>query len=160
MACADHLDRASSAHGSETSLLGLPMVAGVLKRLAWLTAGSAVLAISAGPLFAPAFASGAEKDEVIRVKLERSAPAHDGFDAVKCRSHTDGRNDQLLEIASDQLGGAPVEHVATRFWAEGTGEAEVTFEVWYGGKPDERKLFIGRGTVDMVSCEAALTSIS
>lgn len=99
MAKAAHLDRAFPAPRSETSLCGIPVVAGVLKRLARLMGGSFVLAISPGPLFAPATASGRDADEPIRILLERDEPASDVSSALPCRSHKDGRQPTLLELA-------------------------------------------------------------
>lgn len=159
MAQATHLDSALAARTSETSLCEIPLVAGVLKRLAWLTVGTFVAAISLGPLFGPAFASGQNKDEPIRIMLDRKASAGRDADALKCRSHKDGRQNDLLALAQSRLGGT-VEHVATRFWSGESDLAEVTFEVWHGEAMDNRRLYIGRGTVDLESCAVELIELT
>jgi hypothetical protein len=158
MAQARHLESAAMVHGAESSF-----VAGVAKRLLWVAAVYFVTALSIGPLFAPASASDGEASQKIRITFEDDASGtrpHEGYDALKCRSEIDGRQEELLDLAQARLGGAPVEYVAARFWNERSGVAEVTFEFWHGTDSTNRKLYFGRGTVDMDSCAAELTELA
>ncbi len=162
MARAIHLERARSAQSAQVALTQLPFVAGVLKRLVWISGAAFVTAITAGPLFAPATASGPDRNQLIRVSIERntvSPETADPMGALKCRSHDDGRQERLLELAQAQLGGGAIDHVATRFWTADTGKTEVTFEIWHGASNEQRKLYVGRGTVDMDSCRVDLISL-
>ncbi|MAY19380.1 MAG: hypothetical protein CL955_02020 [Erythrobacteraceae bacterium] len=163
MAHAAHLEAASTAHNADASLF-----AGILKRMIWLAAISFAAALSLGPLFAPASALGSQGDQEIRVTLDEPMPqvaaeTDERANAVRCRSAVDGRQEELLALAAARLGGStqdePFEYVSTRFWNEASGTAEVTVEFWYGPHSAARKLYLGRGTVDMDSCAVKLTSL-
>lgn len=144
-------------------LIGGPIAQGVMLRVMWMAGVFLALAITAGPLFAPAFASYQESDGELLIWREvgqRSTQSDDALSMVRCRSAVDGRQEELLALASARLGGEPVEHVATRFWNEDTGTAEVTFEFWHGGDAANRKLYEGRGLVELESCAVTLVSLT
>ena len=144
-------------------LIGGPIAQGVMLRVVWMTGVFLALAITAGPLFAPAFASYQESDGQLLIWSEagqRSIESDAAFSAVRCRSAADGRQVELLALASARLGSEPVEHVAARFWNEQTGTAEVTFEFWHGSDAANRKLYEGRGLVDLESCTVTLVSLT
>lgn len=158
MAQANHHDGTRTGPASQATF-----AAELLKRLIWLGAAFYVLAITAGPLFGPAYAGVSEGQREILIWRESDAPTvtlEHGYAALRCRSETDGRQTDLLELAGTRLGGAPISHVATRFWNEQSGTAEVTFEFWHGQDSGHRRLYLGHGTVDMDSCDVELLSLS
>lgn len=129
----------------------------------WLAGVFLALAITAGPMFAPAYASFVGTQDQILIWREAPGPKvtiDNGFSALRCRSHEDGRQKKLLELASTRLGGGGVEHVSARFWNEASGTADVTFEFWHGGDSAQRKLYLGHGVVDLETCEVDLVSLS
>lgn len=139
------------------------LAAEVLKRMAWLAGGAFVTALTLGPLFAPAAASRADPTQLVRVAIAKSSASAAAFDPLKCRSSADGRQEELLALAKGRLGGLAVEHVATRVWsdnANGNRIAQVTFEFWGGERGAGEKLYVGSGTVDLVSCKVELVSLT
>lgn len=148
-------------------LFGGSFASGVMLRVVWMSGVALVLALTLGPMFAPVYAgahAGVAGDQrMIEIWREERGPKvtlDHAVSAVRCRSEADGRQEDLLALASAELGGTPVEHVAARFWNEASGTAEVTFEFWHGSGEANRRLYLGRGLVDLDSCAVTLLSLA